>query len=122
MFDIFLVGLGGFIGSVSRYLVYLLVRSHFIHTFPWATLLVNTTGCFLIGMVSGLERNYLFFQRPMLTFISVGLIGGFTTFSAFGFETVELIRLNQYGWAILNICGNLILGFSALWIGRIFVS
>lgn len=122
MFDILLVGLGGFIGSVSRYLIYLLVRSYFIHSFPLATLIVNTTGCFLIGMVSGLERHFLFFQRPMLIFISVGLIGGFTTFSAFGFETVELLRQQHYGWACFNVFCNLLLGFGALWIGRNFAT
>ena len=118
MSDIFLVGMGGFIGSISRYFVYLLMRSYFIHSFPLATLIVNVTGCFLIGMVSGLERQFLYFQRPMLIFISVGLIGGFTTFSAFGFETVELIRLQHYRWACLNIFCNLILGFGAIWVGR----
>ena len=122
MIDILLVGLGGFIGSVSRYFVYLLMRSYFVHSLPLATLIVNVTGCFLIGMVSGLERQFLFFQQPLLIFISVGLIGGFTTFSAFGFETVELLQQQQYGWACLNIFSNLIIGFGAIWVGRTFAS
>ena len=118
MFDILLVGVGGFVGSIARYLVYLLVRSYFVHSFPLATLLVNVVGCFLLGMVSSVERQFFFFDRSMLVFISVGLIGGFTTFSAFGFETMELVRQQQYGWAILNIFCNLVLGFGAIWIGR----
>lgn len=118
MFEVFLIGVGGFIGSIARYLVYLAIRAHLIHSFPLATLLVNTAGCLILGFVSGIERYNLFLQRPMLVLISVGLIGGFTTFSAFSFETIELIRTHQYGFAMLNIFCNLILGFGAILLGR----
>ena len=118
MFEVFLVGVGGFIGSIARYLVYLTIRTHLIHSLPLGTLLVNTAGCLVLGFVSGIERYTLFLQRPMLVLISVGLIGGFTTFSAFSFETIAFIRTHQYGFALLNIFCNLILGFGALLLGQ----
>ncbi|HLT42475.1 MAG TPA: CrcB family protein, partial [Sphingobacteriaceae bacterium] len=81
-----LIGLGGAIGSIFRYLSNLWVARHFLHIFPLATLLVNITGCLLIGVFVGLfDRNQLSNKDLYYLFIT-GFCGGFTTFSAFALE------------------------------------
>ena len=114
MYNVILVGLGGFVGSVGRYLTYLLVSTYFNHSFPIATLLVNTIGCFAIGALSATAGHYVALSNPrILLLLTTGIIGGFTTFSAFGLETVELIHL-QPTLAMLNVIGNLLLGIGAV--------
>lgn len=118
LLDIVFVGVGGFIGSVARYLIYLFIRSSYPSPFPIGTLFVNVVGCFLIGFVSA----YLEKQHPAhalaLLFLATGLIGGFTTFSAFGLETIMLIREQHFTLAILYILLSLSLGLGAVWVGR----
>ena len=122
MYNVILVGVGGFVGSVGRYLTYLLVSTYFNHSFPVATLLVNTIGCFAIGALSATVGHYAALSNPrILLLLTTGIIGGFTTFSAFGLETVELLRL-QPTLAVLNILGNLLLGIGAVVSGRILVT
>lgn len=121
MYNALLVGLGGFVGSVGRYLTYLLVSTYFNHSVPVATLLVNTIGCFAIGALSATAGHYAALSNPrILLLLTTGIIGGFTTFSAFGLETVDLLRL-QPTLAMLNVLGNLILGFGAVAGGQMLV-
>ncbi len=117
MYNVILVGLGGFVGSVGRYLAYQ-IASSFNHPFPMATLLVNSVGCFAIGAFSAVSLSA---NPKLVLLVSVGMIGGFTTFSAFGSETVELLRSNP-ALAILNIFGNLLLGIGAVIGGRMMVT
>lgn len=119
MYNVFLVGLGGFIGSTGRYLTYLLVSSYFNHSFPLATLLVNIFGCFAIGALSVAMGHYA--NPKLLLLLSTGIIGGFTTFSAFGLETVELMDAQPI-LGILNLFGNLILGIGAVVLGRLLAT
>ncbi len=119
MLNILFVGLGGFAGSVSRYLVYVFFRSHFPYSFPLATLAVNTVGCFLIGIVfSQVDLGNFSTQPRLLLFLTVGILGGFTTFSAFGLETAELLQQHHYLFAFLNISANLVLGIGAVFLGK----
>ena len=119
MYNVILVGLGGFVGSVGRYLTYLLVSTYFNHSFPIATLLVNTIGCFAIGALSATVGHYAALSNPrILLLLTTGIIGGFTTFSAFGLETVELLHL-QPTLAVLNVLGNILVGISAVVGGRL---
>lgn len=123
MLNVLLVGLGGFVGSVARYIIYLLIRTHFNHPFPIATLLVNTVGCFTIGALFAFVEQGSISLNPRVTLLlSTGIIGGFTTFSAFGIETFELIRLQQHGFAVLNILGNLVFGLGAVATGRVLIA
>lgn len=118
MFNIILVGFGGFAGSISRYLIYLLVNTHLAPSFPISTLIVNSIGCFAISILTTIAEISITGLHPQLTlFLSTGFIGGFTTFSAFGFETAELLR-SQPTLALLNIIGNLTIGVGAIIIGR----
>ena len=86
--------------------------------FPWGTLAVNTLGCLLIGVVLHIaeERG----PMPIATrlFVATGFLGGFTTFSAFGLETVLLARGRDVAAAGLNVVANLVLVLAAVWLGR----
>lgn len=117
MNNIFLVGVGGFIGSVLRYLV-----SVYLHQsnkdFPYGTLVVNVIGCFVIGFLTHLAETHGMFEENTRNFMFVGILGGFTTFSSFGNETVKLARDSQMLNALANIGANVILGLVAVWLGR----
>ena len=122
LLDALLVGLGGFLGSVARYLVYFLLQHKPGTRFPTATLLVNVVGCFAVGWLAAyLERHHPSSARITL-FVSMGILGGFTTFSAFGLETATLLRLQQYGTAALSIAAHLLLGIAAVAAGRYLAS
>lgn len=118
-----LVGLGGFFGSSLRYLVYLLVQSQFQHPFPAATLAVNAIGCFAIGVLfSYVEAFSGTLNAQTILFVSTGFLGGFTTFSAFGLETIELFRLQHHALAVANVVANLVVGLGAVSLGRASVA
>jgi fluoride exporter len=116
---IFLAGIGGFLGSVLRYSVSGLVQgfSRDIH-FPYGTLAVNLIGCFAIGFLSQLAETRGLFTAETRTLVFVGVLGGFTTFSAFGNETINLWREGHGSLAALNIAGHLVLCLGAVWISR----
>ena len=119
MINILLVGFGGFIGSVLRYLAsgYVQQATKSID-FPYGTLAVNVIGCFVIGFLSQLAENRGAFTSEARLFVFVGILGGFTTFSSFGNETFNLARDSQTMNALANIGANVILGLFAVWLGR----
>jgi fluoride exporter len=116
---ILLAGFGGFLGSVLRYSVSGLVQdvSRSIH-FPYGTLAVNLIGCFAIGFLSQLAETRGVFTAETRTLVFVGVLGGFTTFSAFGNETINLWREGQTGLALANIAAHLVLCLGAVWLSR----
>ncbi len=120
MFLLFLIGSGGFLGAISRYaasgLVYRLVKSPW---FPYGTLAVNILGCVLIGFISGLAESRQILTSDTRTFLLIGFIGSFTTFSTFSFETFNLARDGQFISAFLNLGLHLFLGLLGVWIGHI---
>ena len=110
------IGTGSFIGGILRYLLSQFVQSKFLSAFPFGTLTVNIIGCFLIGLVFGLtDRGTL--TPEWRLFLATGMIGGFTTFSAFSFETVGLLRDGQLWYATAYIVGSVIIGLLATFIG-----
>jgi CrcB protein len=113
-----LVGIGGFIGSVFRYLLSGFVQNLSI-SFPLGTLVVNSLGCFIIGLLSYLAEEHGVFTTETRLLIFVGFLGGFTTFSTFSNETMNLFRSGENFWAILNVCAHVILGITLVWIGRV---
>ena len=120
--QIALVGLGGFLGSVGRYLLSLLVASWSgAARFPYATLAVNVLGCLAIGVLSGLASRSGFLTPSLRLFLITGLLGGFTTFSAFGYETFLLGKDSLGAMALANIAAQIILGLGAVWIGHTLV-
>jgi CrcB protein len=120
MVNVLLAGAGGFIGSMLRYLIGVCLHQ-WSNTakFPFSTLIVNLIGCLVIGFLSQLSEDRGIFTAETRVFIFVGILGGFTTFSSFGNETIDLWRGEKEMFAIANIAGHLILGLIAVWIGRL---
>lgn len=113
-----IVGLGGFAGSVLRYQLGALVfRLTPGWRFPLSTVAVNLSGCLLAGLLAGLAEKRDLFTADARLFIFIGLLGGFTTFSAFSMETVYLIQRNEFSSAAMNVLVSVCCGILALWIG-----
>ena len=119
MGKLLLAGLGGFIGSALRYAVggYVQYRSRSIY-FPYGTLAVNLIGCFVIGFLSQLSETRGVFTAETRTLIFIGILGGFTTFSAFGNETFNLWRDGENALAITNVAAHFVLCLGAVWLSR----
>lgn len=119
MTNILLVGFGGFIGSVLRYLAsgYVQQSTKSID-FPYGTLAVNVIGCFIIGFLAQLAENRGVFANQSRLFVFTGFLGGFTTFSSFGNETLNLARDSQIINALANVGANVFVGLFAVWLGR----
>ena len=109
-----LAGLGGGIGSMLRYGTSLLLTSRY---FPYATMAVNIVGSFIIGMVLGLSLKSEYFFTNWKLFLATGICGGFTTFSAFSAENMELLEEGKYSIAIVYISLSVILGIAAAVVG-----
>lgn len=114
---ILLIAFGGGLGSVFRYLTAQFVNKYVQLYFPYATFAANVLGCFLIGLFLGyLEKNNI--TNPDLKlFLVTGFCGGYTTFSTFSNENVQLLQSNQMGTAFLYIGLSIILGLAATWVG-----
>jgi CrcB protein len=115
------VALGGALGSVLRYLLgtwtQVLTKSI---DFPYGTLAVNLLGCFVIGFLAQLAEARGAFTSETRVLVFVGILGGFTTFSSFGNETVNLLREGGTLNALANVGANVIFGLLLVWLGRIF--
>ena len=123
MKEILLVGLGGFLGSAARYkLGGLVLHLAGQGRFPFGTFTVNILGCLLIGGLMGAADRYNVLGPDTRLFLIVGLLGGFTTFSAFGLEAMELMRRGDLGIAMLYAGASVVLGIAAVWLGFKFVS
>lgn len=110
------IGLGSFLGGVSRYLLSELFKNVATQNFPFATFFVNIIGCFLIGLCfSMFEKNFL--DRTWYTILTVGFLGGFTTFSAFSLDMHKLLKDQMYFYFVIYSFGSLFLGILATLIG-----
>ena len=90
--------------------------------FPYGTFTVNILGCLIVGVLAGVAERYNVFGPDTRLFLFTGLLGGFTTFSAFGLESVYLMRRGDLGTAVLYAGGSVVLGISAVWLGLKLVS
>jgi len=117
---ILLVGCGGFLGSIARYLlggaVHRLVQTS---VFPFGTLLVNVSGCLAIGVLGGLADGLGLLSPGSRVFLLIGVLGGFTTFSSFGYETFQLARDGGTLPALANVLLQVGLGLVAVWAGHV---
>ena len=112
-----LVGVGGFLGSVSRYLVGGWMHRALGTGFPYGTLTVNVLGCLAIGLLGGLAETRQMITPEARLFLFIGLLGGFTTFSSFGYETLAFARDGEFVIAGLNVILQMGLGLGAVWLG-----
>ncbi len=117
MKEAMIVGLGGCVGSIGRYLIGgLVLHQAGSMKFPLSTFLINVAGCLLIGVLGGLgERHHITLEAKL--FLMTGVLGGFTTFSAFGLETMSLIKRGDVGIAALYAGLSVALGVAAVWAG-----
>lgn len=118
---IIFVALGSAIGGVCRYLSNLFVVKYYAGSFPMATFLVNITGCFLIGIFFALSEKNNFISPDLRLFLTTGLCGGFTTFSAFAYENILLARNGYYGLIGLYAAGSVVAGIFAVYLGIIII-
>ncbi len=114
------IGLGSFIGGITRYLISLSIHQRILSSFPFGTLTVNILGCLLIGIVFGLADRGNMSQEWRL-FLATGILGGFTTFSAFSNETVGMLRDGQFIHASAYIAASVLLGLIATFIGIMII-
>ncbi len=116
--QLMLVGMGGFLGSICRYLlsgaVYRISQNN---SFPSGTAVVNILGCFIIGVCSALVDQRQLMSPETRLFLFIGLLGGFTTFSTFGYETMALMRDGQLLSAGANVLIQVIAGLAAVFFG-----
>ena len=112
------IGIGGCIGSICRYgcsrILYRIVGDGF----PYGTLAVNLIGCFLIGLVMKLSEEGFLLQPHIRLFLTIGILGGFTTFSTFSYETLELLRTGSMLKAGLNMTVSIFGCLFATWLGN----
>ena len=118
MHQIIIVGIGGFAGSILRYLLSGWVqRLSNDASFPYGTLSVNVLGCLAIGLLGGWADNAELFSPSARLFLLIGLLGGFTTFSTFGYEAMALLRDRELFYALLYVGGHVVIGFAAVALG-----
>ena len=113
-----MVGSGGFIGALARYgLSGLVHRQVPFATFPYGTMAVNLMGCCAIGVIAGLAESRQLFGPEFRTFALIGVLGGFTTFSTFGYETFAMLRDAEYVRVAANVGVHVVLGLALVWLG-----
>ncbi len=116
MKQLLFIGLGSGVGGMLRYSCALWLQSKGNTGFPWATFFVNLVGSFLIGCVFSLFNKELI-SNDVRLFLATGLIGGFTTFSAFSYECLEMIRMQQWTLCIIYILASIVCGLGLAFLG-----
>ncbi len=121
MINAVLVGIGGFIGVISRYALNGVIHRRVPQmTFPVGTLAINLLGCLFIGVVAGFTESKQLFSPDFRRFALIGLLGGFTTYSAFAYETFTMIQEAEYLRAFSNAGVHVVLGLVLVWVGYSF--
>lgn len=116
-----LVFLGGGAGSMLRYLVGTTITARYSGRFPLGTVIINVTGSFLIGVLMTLITQRLDGHPNLRLLLVVGVLGGYTTFSAFEYETYYAVRAGEPWLGLLNVVGSVVMGYLAVWLGAFLV-
>ena len=124
MKNIALVALGGSAGAVARYALTRVISETVIHHYPWATLVINLSGCFFIGLIFELFEEALV-SDELRVLLSIGFLGAFTTFSTYSLETINLFKAGQLKSGVVNIAASNLLGtffvFAGFYTGKLIV-
>lgn len=115
--NVLAVAIGGALGAMARYGLGGLVHRYASPHFPYGTFVVNVLGCLLFGILAGLSEHRFVLGPTARAFLLIGILGGFTTFSSFTFETFQLLRDAELARAAVNMAGQLLIGLAALWAG-----
>lgn len=117
--SILIAGIGGFIGTVLRFLLSKYVQIHIMSSFPWATFIINIVGCFAIGLIYGLSEKGNFLSSDLRLFLTVGICGGFTTYSSFSNEMFILLQNRELIRFLLYSGLSFTLGLFFVFLGRL---
>lgn len=119
--SIMIVGFGGFIGTVARFLISRYFQVNLTSVFPWSTFVVNIVGCLLIGIIYGVSEKSEVLSPEIRLFLTVGICGGFTTFSTFSNDSFLLIREQEWFRFALYTSLSIFIGLMAVYIGRLII-
>jgi CrcB protein len=119
MKEVLIVGLGGFAGSISRYLIQSAIVNRFVTIFPIGTFTINIVGSLLIGLIFGFAERYDWMNPEWRLFLAIGFCGSFTTFSTFAFDNLQLIRDGNYIQLFWYTSLSVVLGLALAWLGFI---
>ncbi len=119
--SLFIVGFGGFIGTVARFLISRYFQENVASVFPWSTFAVNILGSLIIGVIYGISEKGDFLSPEVRLFLTVGICGGFTTFSTFSNDAFLLIREQEWIRFALYTSLSFFLGLLAVYAGRIII-
>jgi fluoride exporter len=115
--QLLIISFGGGLGSIARYLTALFINKLYTNSFPFSTMVANLLGCLIIGIVYGLSERYAWLTPTWRLLLATGFCGGYTTFSTFAFENLNLLQTNQFitfaAYSLISFVGGLL----AVWIG-----
>jgi fluoride exporter len=114
-----LIGIGGFAGAISRYLVDGFVTDRTAGAFPWGTFVVNATGSFVLGLLFAMTTERVLLPADIRGPVMIGFIGAYTTFSTYMLESWGLVESGSYGPAIVNLVGSVLVGLVAVALGLV---
>lgn len=120
MKKILLLGSAGFLGTLARYYIQGLAQSHAGSSFPIGTMVVNVSGCFIIGFLSEVFTGRFLVAPQWRIFFTIGFCGAYTTFSTLAFETFQLVDRGELWHAAANVFLSFVLGMVSLWLGLQF--
>ena len=118
MYTLLLVGIGGFVGAVLRYTLGGWIQNSFVN-FPVGTLAVNTIGSFFLGLIMYLSEYQGFFSEETRIFLTIGVIGAFTTLSTFGYESFRLLDDSKLTLMAINLVATVLFSMLAVYLGKI---
>jgi len=119
--SLLIVGLGGFAGTISRYLISRYFQIHFSTVFPWGTFLVNILGCFIIGIIYGVSEKGDFLSPEIRLLLTVGFCGGLTTFSTFSNDAFLLFNQQEWFRFAFYTSASFFLGLIAVYFGHLIL-
>ncbi len=117
--NLLVIAIGGALGAVARYLLSTFVLRVSGTLFPLGTFVVNTLGCLVFGAIAGATAQRVQLSPAMRLFLLTGILGGFTTFSSYAFESFVLVRDGQMLWAGINVAGQVAAGLLGMWAGYV---